>query len=385
MSLLAPVADTVGRVPGRAAPLLKWPGGKGAELDRILPLLPDDCERYYEPFVGGGAVWWTVPPTTPALVNDTSGELIDLYRYVRSQDADLLERLDALDGWWTALTGFCEDRTGALAERFVRDRAAAGAVLDPVLLDAALDGADRTVPAVWAETAGPFRAQLAAVVPRKYRRMRAVEVERGAALPSADVRANLEGAVKAAAYTALRGAYNAGRAAGERSPRQAALFLFLREFAYAAMFRFNRAGQFNVPYGGVSYNRKRLGDKVAHLRSPAVVERLTSTVLGCGDFEAFLERHPPTIGDVVFVDPPYDSDFSEYDRAAFGRRDHARLADVLRRLPCRFVLVVKATPAVRALYADSAWTVRAFDKRYTWTIKERNDRRATHLLISNGC
>ena len=40
----------------RLSPVIKWAGGKEAELKHILPNVPDRFERYFEPFVGGGAV-----------------------------------------------------------------------------------------------------------------------------------------------------------------------------------------------------------------------------------------------------------------------------------------------------------------------------------------
>jgi DNA adenine methylase len=45
---------------GELSPILKWPGGKERELKYILPNLPGTINRYYEPFVGGGAVYTTV-------------------------------------------------------------------------------------------------------------------------------------------------------------------------------------------------------------------------------------------------------------------------------------------------------------------------------------
>ena len=41
----------------RLKPIIKWAGGKERELKRILPELPKGFGRYYEPFVGGGAVY----------------------------------------------------------------------------------------------------------------------------------------------------------------------------------------------------------------------------------------------------------------------------------------------------------------------------------------
>ena len=213
--------------------------------------------------------------------------------------------------------------------------------------------------------------------------MRQVEIQRRTQLPDNDVWANLEGAMKASCYTTLRRVYNVSRRGGGNAVERAALFLFLREFAYAAMFRFNAAGDFNVPYGGVSYNRKSLARKVAHLRSDPVARRLRGAVLGCTDFAAFLSAHEPQPGDFVFLDPPYDSDFRDYDAHGFGAGDHARLAGVLEALDCRFLLVIKATPLTERLFARPGWHVVATDKTYAWTIKERNDRRAVHLLVTN--
>ena len=40
----------------RLSPLIKYPGGKEKELNYIIPALPQNMNRYFEPFVGGGAV-----------------------------------------------------------------------------------------------------------------------------------------------------------------------------------------------------------------------------------------------------------------------------------------------------------------------------------------
>jgi DNA adenine methylase len=372
---------------GRArpvAPLVKWPGGKTGELDRIRRLLPGDVDRYLEPFVGGGAVLFSVPSQVPAHVNDACVELMDLYAGVRSRDPGLFTLLDGLVAWWEALAGLTEQRADDLVQRFRSTSSTA------MVEAAAAELVDReraallaTVPTPWSAVGDEFLEHAGRILPRKLARMRTVEAARGHALPAADVWSNIEGAVKASCYTALRARYNRGRAVGVASPMQSALFYFLREYAYAAMFRFNADGGFNVPYGGVSYNRKSLAAKVDHLRSPAVADRLRATTLDCEDFETFLDRHRPGPDDVIFLDPPYDSDFSEYDGNGFDRDDHERLASVMRRTPARFVMVIKATPTVLDVYRHGTWSVASTDQTYRWTIKGRNDRRATHLTITN--
>lgn len=367
------------------APLLKWPGGKTRELPAILAALPHAPARLVDPFVGGGAVLFALPPTIPAVVNDASDDLMDLYTRVRALDPELDRLGCALGSWWDALGPAVAGSAAGVVTDFVAAEAdpatvaeRAGGRLAPLAAAVAA-----TVPSAWATTGRRLVDDLATLVPPKLGRMRAVERRRGHRLPDPDVWANVEGAVRAALYTRVRSDYNAARAAARRSARQAVRFLFLRELAYAAMFRFNQQGEFNVPYGGITYNRKSLADRFAHLRSTPVRDRLAATTLACGDFEAFLAEAALREDDVVFLDPPYDSDFSSYDGRGFGPDDHARLAGVMRALPCPFVMVVKDSPLVRRLYVDPAWQVRAFDHTYAWTIKSRNDRRATHLLVTD--
>lgn len=46
-----------------------------------------------------------------------------------------------------------------------------------------------------------------------------------------------------------------------------ALFLFLRNYSYSSMFRFNKQGDFNVPYGGISYNNHYLNNKLTSYKN----------------------------------------------------------------------------------------------------------------------
>jgi DNA adenine methylase len=114
-----------------------------------------------------------------------------------------------------------------------------------------------------------------------------------------------------------------------------------------------------------------------------MVERLAATAWRSTDFAPFLAEAEPTPDDLVFVDPPYDSDFSAYDNAPFGTQDQRRLRDALERLPARVMVVIKDTPLIRELYGSPRWRLSEAAKTYAWTIKSRNDRSATHLTITN--
>jgi DNA adenine methylase len=85
------------RITNPAEPFLKWAGGKRLLLPSIAPRLPklDDGCRYFEPFLGGGAVFFTLRPTE-ALLSDINSELIQAYCAVRDSLTDVIEVLRTL-------------------------------------------------------------------------------------------------------------------------------------------------------------------------------------------------------------------------------------------------------------------------------------------------
>lgn len=76
----------------RIPPLIKWPGGKSGIFNSIIPHLPVAPKVYFEPFLGGGAVFFALRPKRSWL-SDTNEELINLYRQVRDAPDDLIEIL----------------------------------------------------------------------------------------------------------------------------------------------------------------------------------------------------------------------------------------------------------------------------------------------------
>ena len=60
-------------------PVLKYRGGKSREIPRFLQYIPDDFNRYIEPFFGGGAVYFYLEPEN-AIINDANERLIDVYK-----------------------------------------------------------------------------------------------------------------------------------------------------------------------------------------------------------------------------------------------------------------------------------------------------------------
>ena len=70
-------------------PILKYPGGKSKELNIIKKILPD-FKNYFEPFLGGGAVWLNIE-ARKYFVNDISEDLMKLYTYVKERDSEFYE------------------------------------------------------------------------------------------------------------------------------------------------------------------------------------------------------------------------------------------------------------------------------------------------------
>jgi DNA adenine methylase len=358
------------------SPFLKWPGGKTLELQSIAAAAPALTGRFIDPFVGGGSVLLATPAEVPAQANDACRDLVEVYARAASGDRAFHEAVAGLAEAWDALA----ELDSAYAELAVAEAGPPSAA-EPTIarqVDSFSDALSRTGPGLSAA----FGDRAAGELRGKFGRIRRLEARRGT-LSKADLLANVEGAVRASLYMAIRARYNCARLAGRWDALRAADFLFLREFAYAAMFRFNSRDEFNVPYGGISYNRKSLADKARLLFGDAMLARLATTEFHSQDFEPFLASCDPAPDDFVFVDPPYDSDFSSYDNRSFDGADQVRLERALAGLGSSVMVVIKDAPSIRSLYNPDRWNVIQAPKTYMWTIKSRNDRVATHLTITN--
>lgn len=75
--------------------LLKWPGGKRALLKHILAFAPNTFNNYYEPFVGGGALFFALQPQK-AILADKNTELINCYKQVRDYPDAVIVHLSQL-------------------------------------------------------------------------------------------------------------------------------------------------------------------------------------------------------------------------------------------------------------------------------------------------
>lgn len=135
---------------------------------------------------------------------------------------------------------------------------------------------------------------------------------------------------------------------------QAARFIYLNKTAYNGLYRVNRFGRFNVPFG--RYKNPILYD-LDNLRMASLV--LQQAEFFSLDYAAFLEQHAKP-GDFVYLDPPYQpvsrySDFKRYTKNQFRESDQYRLAQVfvqLIKLGAYPILSNSYSKLTLELYAD---------------------------------
>lgn len=233
----------------RARPFLKWPGGKQWLAPIARGLLPASFGgRYFEPFLGGGALFFAMQPEA-ATLSDVNADLVTAYEALRDDVASIIREL----------------------ESYPYDRA--------------------------------FFEQL-----------------RGQRPPTAS-------------------------AAGAR-------LIYLNKTAFNGMYRVNRNGEFNVPFGRYVSPTICQEDR---LRGAAMA--LRGAKIACRDFaEAAAEARS---GDLVFLDPPYitghhNNGFRKYNADIFRWDCQERLAATVTELSARGVAVLMTNadhPAIQDLYS----------------------------------
>lgn len=232
---------------GKTSPLLRWAGGKRKLLQHILPLVPTNFNRYFEPFFGGGAVFFDLIPPK-ATLSDLNAELIDCYVQVRDNPEEVITHLKGLR--------------------------------------------------------------------------------------------NSE-----ADYYRVRSSYPINMT------ERAARLIYLSVLSFNGIYRQNRFGVFNVPYG------KRLNvNPCNEEKIRAISKALAKVNFVSGDFEAVLGK--AKAGDLIYLDPPYtvshqDNGFILYNDKIFLWKDQERLAKVAGKLKdkgCHLIISNAEHESIHALY-----------------------------------
>lgn len=132
----------------------------------------------------------------------------------------------------------------------------------------------------------------------------------------------------------------------------AARTIFLNRTCFNGLYRVNKTGQFNVPFG--RYKNPKIIDENS-LQAASVL--LGNTTIICGDYKNVLQDNAQS-GDFIFLDPPYlpisaYADFKRYTKEQFYEEDHVELAaevERLHELGCHVILTNSNHPLVHEQY-----------------------------------
>lgn len=377
-----------------AKPFVKWAGGKEKELNIILENLPNQINNFYEPFVGGGAVFFAVKDfniTGERYINYKSVELITLYNNIANNNPIFFNYLNQLNHNWELLSEIVNNNGNELLDFYYNYK---NGINNLVQLRDAINNFifnhhndfNGMLNDDFNIQIDDFYIEIVNALIRKIKRTS--HLEGNADFGRNNVLENIETAFKSAFYTHFRRLYNERSRNHElaeviNNERASAIFYFLREFCYASMFRYNKRGDFNVPYGGMAYNKKSFINKINQIQNNEYQQYILNSVVGNQDFEDFINNNVPQDGDFIFLDPPYDTEFSEYAKNSFEKNDQVRLAEFLYNTPAKFMLVIKATPFIRGLYENRGFNIFDFNKKYMVNFQNRNDRDVVHLMITN--
>ena len=371
------------------SPILKRAWWKEQELKYIIPALPEKFNDYYEPFVWWGAAYFSLP-ANKYFINDKSEELIWLYRILISKDKkDFFKVLDEVIHNWDILWNIVLKRNNVFfiklyknySDNKIDEKELKNKIFEFIL--AHTDEFNWMFEITFNYDIDNFIKEINRNLLSKIKRMKVIESQKWK-LPEKDILDNIETALKSAFYMHFRFLYNNKIKYKLPHAYKIAIFLFIRNYAYSWMFRYNLKWDFNVPYGWIGYNNKNFNKKLDYLKSKELEKHLKNTIIENKDFEDFFKDNEPQKGDFIFLDPPYDSEFSTYYKNIFNKEDQKGLANYLiKDCKAKWMMIIKNTDFIFELYNNKGLNIQTFDKKYLVSFMNRNDKDVKHLLITN--
>ena len=156
-----------------------------------------------------------------------------------------------------------------------------------------------------------------------------------------------------------------------------ARFYYLRKTCYRGMLRYNKKGKFNIPYGKYkTYNYENLKNKDYE-------KLLKNTDIYNESFEHIFKNYNSK-NNFMFLDPPYDSEFTDYGYCKFGKDEHKTLAKCFKETKIKCLMIIGKTPFIQELYKD--YIVDEYDKKYRFKLhsgRVGNEINTKHLIIKN--
>lgn len=154
-------------------------------------------------------------------------------------------------------------------------------------------------------------------------------------------------------------------------------FYYLRKTCFRGMLRYNKKGKFNIPFGRYkTYNYE-------NLKNTNYEDLLKRTEIFNKSFEHIFNNYNDS-NNFMFLDPPYDSEFTDYGYCQFGKDEQHKLAKCFKETKIKCLMIIGKTPFIQDLYKD--YIVGEYDKNYRFKLhsgrvgKEINTK---HLIIKN--
>lgn len=156
----------------------------------------------------------------------------------------------------------------------------------------------------------------------------------------------------------------------------ATIYYFINKLAYSGMIRYNKAGEFNVPFGHYHTFNTHLVTKEQH-------DLMEKAEIANESYQRSFEL--AGTNDFIFLDPPYDTTFSEYGNEVltgdFNEDSHRQLAEDFKNLSAKALMIIGKTDLISELYRP--YIQGAYEKRYSVNIRNRFKSTAQHLIIAN--
>ena len=154
-------------------------------------------------------------------------------------------------------------------------------------------------------------------------------------------------------------------------------FYYLRKTCFRGMLRYNKSGKFNIPYGKYKTYNYEILNNVDYKNL------LNNTDIHCKSFEYIFENYNDK-KNFMFLDPPYDSEFTDYGYCSFGKNEHKKLAEYFKKTNIRCLMIIGKTPFIEKLYKK--YIVGEYDKKYKFKIHSNrigDEINTKHLIIKN--
>jgi len=154
-------------------------------------------------------------------------------------------------------------------------------------------------------------------------------------------------------------------------------FYYQRKTCFRGMLRYNKNGKFNIPFGRYkTINYKDLKNKDYELL-------LNRTEILNKDFNYIFENYNDE-NNFMFLDPPYDSEFTDYGYCQFGKKEQEELATLFKDTKIKCLMIIGKTKFIEDLYKD--YIIDEYDKKYKFKLYDNrigDEINIKHLIIKN--